>query len=264
MSEPFDEGTEERLRAILRAEADSVEPSPEALSAIRERTQNRRSPLWTGLPWLRPVLAVGAAAAIAGSVLMGTPQLREQIFFAANETGAPGQEQPDGGGAGKATDDTGHAERPQGDGGTTDGKGGGAASPDADEDDDTSITGIPEHCRTPPPSDGDSPVPTATNKPRSGAPGDGSSGSDPDCDPDRSSGDGGGGSDGGSGDGSGDGGDNGGGGGDSGGDGSGDGGGDSGGGDGSGDGDSDGGGGTPSPDPDPGGGDGSTTDAPVE
>ncbi|MDA2815228.1 hypothetical protein O4J56_31590 [Nocardiopsis sp. RSe5-2] len=261
MSEPFDEGTEERLRAILRAEADSVEPSPEALSAIRERTQNRRSPFWTGLPWLRPVLAVGAAAAIAGSVLMGTPQLREQIFFASNDTGAPEQERPDGGGAGAATDDTGHAEPPRGDGGATGGKGGGAPSEDPEKDGDSTITGIPEHCRTPPPPDGGgSPVPTATGRPNAGAP-DGPSQQDPDCDPDHSPGDGGDGSGDGTGDGSGDGGDTGGG--DTGGDGSGDGGGDTGG-DGSGDGGSDGGGGTPSPDPDPGGSDGGTTDAPVE
>ncbi|WP_017625199.1 hypothetical protein [Nocardiopsis chromatogenes] len=262
MNEPFDEGTEERLRAILRAEADSVEPSPEALNAIRDRTQNRRSPLWSGLPWLRPVLAVGAAAAIAGSVLMGTPQLREQIFFAANNAGTPEQERPDGGGAGRATDDTGHAERPEGDGGATGGKGGGAPSPDAEEDGDGTVAGLPEHCRTPAPPDEDTPVPTSTGRQESDAPGDGSSEQDPDCDPDRPPGDGGDGSGDGGGDGSGDGGDTGGGdtgGGDTGGDGGGD-----SGGDGSGDGGSDDGGGSPSPDPDQDGGDGGTTDVPVE
>src|SRR5690606_8429145 len=69
MTDPFDEGFEERLRAALRAEADSVEPSPEALATIRERTERRGRTGWLGLPWLRPALAVGAAAAIAGTVL---------------------------------------------------------------------------------------------------------------------------------------------------------------------------------------------------
>ncbi|CAM4104818.1 hypothetical protein GCM10009799_18060 [Nocardiopsis rhodophaea] len=80
MTDPYDEAIDERLRAILRAEADSVTPSPEGLEKIRARTEQRRV-WWTfGLPWIRPVLAVGAAALIAGSVLIGTPQVREQLL----------------------------------------------------------------------------------------------------------------------------------------------------------------------------------------
>lgn len=186
MSEPFDEGTEERLRAILRAEADSVEPSPEALNAIRERTQSRRSPLWSGLPWLRPVVAVGAAAAIAGSVLMGTPQLRDQIFFAANEADRPSQEQerPEDDGAGEATDFTGHGggRAEQEDGGGRDG--GGAASP-TEEDEEQRTQDLPAHCRTPVPPDSESPVATATG--RSEQDQDDGEGQErpPECDPDK-------------------------------------------------------------------------------
>ncbi|ASU84817.1 hypothetical protein CDO52_20240 [Nocardiopsis gilva YIM 90087] len=80
MTDPYDEGIDERLSAILRAEADSVMPSPEGLEKIRARTEQRR--VWStfGLPWIRPVLAVGAAALIAGSVLIGTPQVRDQLL----------------------------------------------------------------------------------------------------------------------------------------------------------------------------------------
>ncbi|MBV2363058.1 hypothetical protein ACFPZ0_13280 [Streptomonospora nanhaiensis] len=81
MTERPDDAFEDRLRAILRAEADSVAPSPEALTAIRARTQ-RNSRFWALFTpsWLRPSLAVGAAALIAGSVLLGTPQVRDQIL----------------------------------------------------------------------------------------------------------------------------------------------------------------------------------------
>ncbi|WP_046470985.1 hypothetical protein [Allosalinactinospora lopnorensis] len=85
MTEPFDNHTEEKLRAVLRAEADSVDPSPEALNLIRARTEKKH----LVYSWLRPILAVGAAAAIAGSVLVGTPQVREQVlpeFFPAAGT----------------------------------------------------------------------------------------------------------------------------------------------------------------------------------
>ncbi|WP_017536681.1 hypothetical protein [Nocardiopsis halophila] len=255
MSEPFDEGTEERLRAILRSEADSVEPSPEALNMIRERTQSRRSPLWSGLPWLRPVVAVGAAAAIAGSVLMGTPQLRDQIFFAANDTGTPQQqERPEGDGAGEATDFTSHDDGRAEQEGTGGGQGGGAASP-TEEDEERRTQELPAHCRTPEPPGSESPVATATGRSDQDE-GDGQElppECDPDKEPDEGDGDGGGDSgDGGSGDGGG--GDDGSGGDGSDGDGDGGGSGDDGG---DSDGGSDGGGSTPTPDePDPGGTDG--------
>ncbi|MDA0564013.1 hypothetical protein LG943_06690 [Streptomonospora sp. S1-112] len=101
MTERPDDAFEDRLRAILRAEADSVDPSPEALTAIRARTQ-RTSRLWALLApsWLRPSLAVGAAALIAASVLLGTPQVRDQILpqslTAPTDDGGGGAERPGG------------------------------------------------------------------------------------------------------------------------------------------------------------------------
>lgn len=105
MTEPPHDPIEERLRAILRAEADSVDPSPEALNAIRSRTQ--RTSWATGLlnaSWLRPSLAVGAAALIVGSVLLGTPQVRDQILpqsltTPASESGTGPRDDPSGDGA---------------------------------------------------------------------------------------------------------------------------------------------------------------------
>ncbi|MGI5118457.1 hypothetical protein ACQEU5_02795 [Marinactinospora thermotolerans] len=80
MTDPFDDGFEQRLREALRAEADSVRPSPEALDLIRTRTAQRRLSPWAALTWLRPAAAVAAAALIGGSVLLGTPQIRDQVF----------------------------------------------------------------------------------------------------------------------------------------------------------------------------------------
>ncbi|GAA3755332.1 hypothetical protein HDA32_004195 [Spinactinospora alkalitolerans] len=79
MTEPFDDRFEERLRAAMSAEADSVQPSPDALDRIRTRTERNRMP-WFGLTWLRPAVAVAAAALIVGSVLLGTPQIRDQVL----------------------------------------------------------------------------------------------------------------------------------------------------------------------------------------
>ncbi|RNL86149.1 hypothetical protein [Halostreptopolyspora alba] len=105
MNEPSDDRTEERLRAVLRAEADSVKPSPEALNLIRARTERKRF----AFSWLRPLLAVGAAAAIAGSVVIGAPQVREQVLpelFPASgtERQTQSEEQDDGGQAARETE----------------------------------------------------------------------------------------------------------------------------------------------------------------
>lgn len=78
--DPAGEEFEDRLRAVLRAEADTAETSPEALNLIRERTERAGSTGWLSLPWLRPAAAVGAAMLIAASVLMSTPQVREQVM----------------------------------------------------------------------------------------------------------------------------------------------------------------------------------------
>ncbi|WP_051415465.1 hypothetical protein [Nocardiopsis sp. CNT312] len=77
--DPSDE-FENRLRAILAAEADSCRPSAEGLNLIRERTEQRRITAWFGLPWLRPAAAVAGAVMIATSVVLSTPQVREQVL----------------------------------------------------------------------------------------------------------------------------------------------------------------------------------------
>ncbi|TDQ52058.1 hypothetical protein [Actinorugispora endophytica] len=97
MTEPFDDRFEERLRAALRAEADSTPTSHDALERIRARTERRLLP-WSGLAWLRPAVAVGAAALIAGSVLLSTPQIRDHVlpesFVSAAESHRAETEQP--------------------------------------------------------------------------------------------------------------------------------------------------------------------------
>jgi len=89
MTEEFDD-FEKRLRAALHAAADDIPISHDALERIRARTERRSLFPWTGLAWFRPVVAVGAAVLIAGSVLLGTPQLRNQVlpgsFVSASDT----------------------------------------------------------------------------------------------------------------------------------------------------------------------------------
>lgn len=83
MSSPNDPNTpefEDRLRQALRAEADEFTPSAEGLNLIRERTERSRGAFWFGLPWLRPVAAVAGAVLIAGSVIMSSPQVRDQVM----------------------------------------------------------------------------------------------------------------------------------------------------------------------------------------
>ncbi|GAA1087194.1 hypothetical protein [Nocardiopsis composta] len=188
MTDPFDEGFEERLRAALHAEADSVEPSPEALATIRERTERRMRTSWFGLPWLRPALAVGAAAAIAGTVLMGTPQFRDQLLPASFDTDAEqGQEGPRDLAVSEheATDDT----RPEAEDGSP-----GAEDPADREDEDRpggseegseeGSGGVSMSCVTPEP--GTDPSPMASS--REGGKGDRSAEQDQECDPEEGSG----------------------------------------------------------------------------
>ncbi|WP_026120545.1 hypothetical protein [Nocardiopsis potens] len=190
MTDPFDEGIEERLRAALRAEAGSVEPSPEALAAIRERTERRRRTGWLGLPWLRPALAVGAAAAIAGTVLMGTPQFRDQLLPASFDSRAEqDQEGPRDLAVSEreANDDT----RPESDRespGAEDPSGrgeedrpGGAEDPAEEESGGASIA-----CVTPEPDDSADPSPSASS--RDGTEQDPAAPQAPECDPEEGSG----------------------------------------------------------------------------
>ncbi|MBB6121993.1 hypothetical protein [Nocardiopsis algeriensis] len=79
-TDPMNDEFEAKLRQLLKAEADTVTTSPEALNLIRERAERRRGSAWFGLPWLRPAVAVAGAALIAASVLMSTPQVREQVL----------------------------------------------------------------------------------------------------------------------------------------------------------------------------------------
>ncbi|QBI53313.1 hypothetical protein [Streptomonospora litoralis] len=181
MTEPPDDAFEERLRALLRAEADSVDPSPEALNAIRSRTQ-RGSNWFSALlnaSWLRPSLAVGAAAVIAGSVLLGTPQVRDQILPQSLTTpaeehepapergeGGPGQDEDDV--SGKAEPEPDPADRPSGGAEPTrrppePESTGGSAAP----------FGTTQHCAgsAPPPTPAPSPSPGTTQARPGGKPG---------------------------------------------------------------------------------------------
>lgn len=92
-TDPTDTEFESQLRQLLKAEADLVSPSPEGLNLIRERTERNRGSAWFGLPWLRPAVAVAGAVLIAASVVMSTPQVRDQVLeivpAGADSEGAP-------------------------------------------------------------------------------------------------------------------------------------------------------------------------------
>jgi hypothetical protein len=76
MTGPPDDHIEQRLRDILHAEVDTVQPSGDGLERIRERTALRG---FSWLTWLRPATAVAASIAIITAIVMGTPALREHI-----------------------------------------------------------------------------------------------------------------------------------------------------------------------------------------
>ncbi|RCV50567.1 hypothetical protein [Marinitenerispora sediminis] len=159
MTDPFDDGLERRLRDALRAEADSVQPSPAALDRIRTRTQRSR-PFWFGGVWLRPTLAVTAAALIVGSVLLGTPQFRDQVlpdsFTTASEDDAP----PPGSGPANAGD---QLDAPAASGASPDRPLGPAASsaPEAQGGDPMSGPEAASRCPSAPPSEERSPTASA-------------------------------------------------------------------------------------------------------
>lgn len=99
---PTNDPFEEQLRHLLKAEADTVTTSPEALNLIRERTERSRGSAWFGMPWLRPAVAVAGAALIAGSVAISSPQVRDHVLeivpAGADREGAPAEEEGEGGG----------------------------------------------------------------------------------------------------------------------------------------------------------------------
>nr|WP_062340129.1 hypothetical protein [Herbidospora sakaeratensis] len=72
------------LRRVMRAEADSVVPSPDGLEIIRHRIDNRGL---RGLLWWRIGASVAAAALVAGIVVVTVPEIRENVGvdFVGNE-----------------------------------------------------------------------------------------------------------------------------------------------------------------------------------
>lgn len=105
-TDPTDTEFEAELRQLLKAEADQVSPSPEGLNLIRERIENNRGSAWLGLPWLRPAVAVAGAVLIAASVVMSTPQVRDQVLeivpAGADSEGTPSTQNGHGNGGGVA------------------------------------------------------------------------------------------------------------------------------------------------------------------
>jgi len=147
MTSPYDneDEFEAQLRQLLKAEADSVQPSAEGLNIIRERTEKGRATSWLGLPWLRPALAVAGAVLVAASVIMSSPQVRDQVLdivpAGADRSGAP----------------------PVDSDGTD--SGGGAAAPDTSTDSDDGATQPEdEPAQTPEPTSSPEERPTASEE----------------------------------------------------------------------------------------------------
>lgn len=83
----------EILRRVLRAEADSVVPTPDGLERIRagvdERTQRRFGWAWFTTGWQRPAVAIGAAAAVL-ALGVSAPHTIDR-FTSAGNRGSAGQ-----------------------------------------------------------------------------------------------------------------------------------------------------------------------------
>ncbi|MFI6516349.1 hypothetical protein ACIBF1_12390 [Spirillospora sp. NPDC050679] len=95
-TDPHDEYGE-ILRRALSAEAETVDPSADGLQRIRARIDERRQRRfgweWFTANWGRPVLAVGAAVAIAG-IGVSAPQTMDLIQSAGNHGDSQKQERP--------------------------------------------------------------------------------------------------------------------------------------------------------------------------
>lgn len=76
MSFVSDEEYGEFLRRAMRAEADSVVPSPEGLDIIRGRIEQRGL---RGIFWWRVGASIAGAVLVAGTVVMLVPELRTQV-----------------------------------------------------------------------------------------------------------------------------------------------------------------------------------------
>ncbi|GLW97906.1 hypothetical protein [Microtetraspora sp. NBRC 16547] len=80
MTFPTDDEHGEFLRRAMRAEADSVVPSPEGLDIIRRRIDERGARGLRGLFWWRVGASVAGAALVASTVVMLIPDLRTQVM----------------------------------------------------------------------------------------------------------------------------------------------------------------------------------------
>ncbi|MDF2705988.1 hypothetical protein AB0C18_41050 [Nonomuraea muscovyensis] len=76
MTQPPDEYGDV-LRGVLRAEADTVVPSPEGLEIIRARIERRGM---RNLFWWRAGAAAASAVLVAGTIVMVVPELRHQVL----------------------------------------------------------------------------------------------------------------------------------------------------------------------------------------
>ncbi|MFG1859961.1 hypothetical protein [Microbispora bryophytorum] len=79
MTFPPDDEYGELLRRALRAEADSVVPSPEGLEIIRGRIDRRGLRGLRNMLWWRIGAAAAGAVLVAGTVVMIVPSLRDQV-----------------------------------------------------------------------------------------------------------------------------------------------------------------------------------------
>lgn len=79
MTFPPDDEYGELLRRALRAEADSVVPSPDGLEIIRRRIDQRGLRGLRNLLWWRVGASAAGAVLVAGAVVMLVPDLRDQV-----------------------------------------------------------------------------------------------------------------------------------------------------------------------------------------
>ncbi|MEU6430466.1 hypothetical protein ABZ860_31620 [Microbispora sp. NPDC046973] len=94
MTFPPDDEYGELLRRALRAEADSVVPSPEGLEIIRGRIDRRGLRGLRNMLWWRIGAAAAGAVLVAGTVVMIVPGLRDQVAQSTGISNA-GDEQVD-------------------------------------------------------------------------------------------------------------------------------------------------------------------------
>ncbi|MEO3868357.1 hypothetical protein ABGB18_05950 [Nonomuraea sp. B12E4] len=88
MTQPPDEYGDV-LRRALRAEADTVVPSPDGLEIIRARIERRGI---RNLFWWRAGAAAASAVLVAGTIVMAVPELRSQIIDQAPDAARVGNE----------------------------------------------------------------------------------------------------------------------------------------------------------------------------